>query len=173
MDIHAVVIVAIILLVSSHLFSLLYIALSCLTKGNFLQKYPHLYCQKKRDGRCQGHSRWRYFCYFLYVIPMVPQMILFYEASIRSWRRYKAKERKGKSSIRSYIKYNRALKDMEEIEKINKDLKLIENVAETYGQMMFQLIILYRLQTLMADDFHFMGLFVVPFEYYMWITLSI
>ena len=100
-------------------------------------------------------------------------MILFYEASIRSWRCYKAKEAKGQKSIRSYIKYNRAMKDMEEIRKITKDLKLIEDVVETYGQMMFQLIILYRITTLSADDFHFMGLFVVRFKNYIWVTLSI
>ena len=37
---------------------------------------------------------------------------------------------------------------MEEIEKINKDLKLIENSVEAYGQVMLQLIVLKRLSLL-------------------------
>ena len=106
------------------------------------------------------------------MIPMVPQIILFYEASIRKWRCYKAKQSKGQKTIRSYIKYNRAANELAEIEKINKDLKLIENVVETYGQMMFQLIILYRLTTLSADDLNVLGFFVIPFKVYMWFTLA-
>ena len=65
-------------------------------------------------------------------------MILFYESSIRSWRCYKTKEERGQKTIQNYIKYKTAIKDMEEIEKIKKDLKLIENSVEAYGQIMLQ-----------------------------------
>ena len=190
-DIHAMVIVSLSWIVASHLFSLVYIVLSCRTfkikfdqscfclkfetekVDSFLQRYPHLYCKKSSDGNCLEHSWWRWFYYFLFALPMAPQIILYYEASIRNWRCYKSKEAKREKSMRSFIKYNRAMKDLEEIEKINKDLKLIENVVEAYGQMIFQLIVLKRLKTLLADNFHFMGLLVVDFKYYMWITLTI